>query len=93
MGYQSAATNTGNRSAATNTGDYSEAEVTLAHSVAAALGYSSKAKAGERGAIVCVYRSYDNELIHIRASKVGENGIEAGKWYTLDENGEFIDAK
>ena len=92
-GDQSAATNTGYRSAATNTGDQSAAEVTGAHSVAAALGYESKAKAGESCAIVCVYRNDDDELIHIRASKVGENGIEAGKWYTLDENGEFIEAK
>ena len=101
-GYQSAATNTGNYSAATNTGDrsaatntgyQSAAEVTGSHSVAAAFGYESKAKAGESGAIVCVYRNNDYELIHIRASKVGENGIEAGKWYTLNESGEFIEAE
>ena len=92
-GNQSAATNTGDRSAATNTGYQSAAEVTGSHAVAAAFGYESKAKAGESGAIVCVYRNDDYELIHIRASKVGDNGIEAGKWYTLDENGEFIEAK
>ena len=91
--YRSAATNTGDRSAATNTGDRSAAEVTGAHSVAAALGYESKAKAGESCAIVCVYRNDDDELIHIRASKVGENGIEAGKWYTLNESGEFVEAE
>ena len=76
-----------------NTGYRSAAEVTGAHSVAAALGYSSKAKAGESGAIVCVYRNDDYELIHIRASKVGDNGIEAGKWYTLNESGEFVEAE
>ena len=76
-----------------NTGYQSAAEVTGSHSVAAALGYESKAKAVEGCAIVCVYRNDDDELIHIRASKVGDNGIEAGKWYTLDENGEFIEAK
>ena len=92
-GDQSAATNTGDYSAATNTGDQSAAEVTGVNSIAAAFGYSSKAKAGESGAIVCVYRNCYYELIHIRASKVGDNGIEAGKWYTLDENGEFIEAK
>ena len=92
-GYRSAATNTGYQSAATNTGYQSAAEVTGAHSVAAALGYSSKAKAGESGAIVCVYRNDDYELVHIRASKVGDNGIETGKWYTLNESGEFIEAK
>ena len=92
-GHYSAATNTGYCSAATNTGHYSAAEVTGAHSIAAALGYESKAKAGKGCAIVCVYRNDDDELIHIRASKVGDNGIEAGKWYTLDKNGEFIEAK
>ena len=92
-GDSSAATNTGHYSAATNTGYQSAAEVTGSHSVAAALGYESKAKAVEGCAIVCVYRNDDDELIHIRASKVGDNGIEAGKWYTLDENGEFIEAK
>ena len=85
--------NTGHYSAATNTGHSSAVEVTGAHSVAAALGYESKAKAGESGAIVCVYRNDDDELIHIRASKVGENGIEAGKWYTLNESGEFVEAE
>ena len=92
-GDQSAATNTGYQSAATNTGYQSAAEVIGAHSIAAALGYSSKAKAGESGAIVCVYRNDDYELIHIRASKVGDNGIEAGKWYTLNESGEFVEAE
>ena len=83
--------NTGDYSAATNTGNYSAVEVTGADSVAAALGYSSKAKAGESGAIVCVYRNDDNELVHICASKVGDNGIEVGKWYTLNESGEFVE--
>ena len=92
-GNRSAATNTGYQSAATNTGNRSAAEVTGSHSVAAAFGYESKAKAGGSGAIVCVYRDDDNELVHIRASKVGENGIEAGKWYTLNESGEFIEAE
>ena len=92
-GDQSAATNTGDQSAATNTGYWSAAEVTGAHSIAAAFGYESKAKAGESGAIVCVYRNNYNELVHIRASKVGENGIEAGKWYTLDESGEFVETE
>ena len=92
-GNYSAATNTGDNSAATNTGNRSAAEVTGAHSIAAALGYSSKAKAVKTSAIVCVYRNDDYELIHIRASKVGENGIEAGKWYTLNESGEFIEAE
>ena len=90
-GYQSVATNTGNRSAATNTGYQSVAEVSGEHSIAASLGEKSKARAGVNGAIVCVYRNDDGELIHIRASKVGENGIKPDTWYTLDENGDFVE--
>ncbi|MCK8930856.1 hypothetical protein MY763_09205 [Haemophilus influenzae] len=99
-GYQSAATNTGDRSAATNTGyqsaatntgDRSAAEVSSKQSIAVALGWQSKAKASIDGAIVCVYRNDDGELIHIKASKVGENNIKADTWYTLDEIGEFVE--
>ncbi|MCK8887269.1 hypothetical protein MY688_02680 [Haemophilus influenzae] len=92
-GDQSAATNTGYRSAATNTGDQSVAEVSGKQSIAVALGWQSKAKASIDGAIVCVYRNHDGELIHIKASKVGENNIKADTWYTLDEIGEFVEVK
>ncbi|EJB3427601.1 hypothetical protein MT506_004378 [Salmonella enterica] len=86
----SAATNTGNRSAATNTGDWSAAEVSGSQSVAAAFGIEGKARASEGGAIVLCYRDEDGELIHIRASKVGENGIMPNTWYQLNEDGEFV---
>ena len=92
-GYQSAATNTGNRSAATNTGDWSAAEVSGCGSVAIAIGWNSKSKADNDGAIVCVYRDCNGNLMHIKASKVGENGIKANTWYTLDANGEFIEVE
>ncbi|WP_112075840.1 DUF7666 domain-containing protein, partial [Haemophilus influenzae] len=89
-GDQSVATNTGDQSAATNAGDQSVAEVSGKQSIAVALGWQSKAKASINGAIVCVYRNHDGELIHIKASKVGENNIKADTWYTLDEIGEFV---
>ncbi|EDX9835706.1 hypothetical protein GR996_004926, partial [Salmonella enterica] len=101
-GDQSAATNTGNRSAATNTGDWSAAtntgnrsaaEVSGSQSVAASLGIEGKAMASEGGAIVLCYRDEDGELIHIRASKVGENGIMPDTWYQLDEDGEFVECE
>ena len=90
-GDQSAATNTGDWSAATNTGYQSAAEVSGEHSIAASLGGKSKARAGVNGAIVCVYRNDDGELIHIRASKVGENGIKPDTWYALNKDGEFVE--
>ncbi|MCW6540498.1 DUF7666 domain-containing protein [Yersinia ruckeri] len=88
-GHRSAATNTGDQSAATNTGDQSAAEVSGSQSVAASFGESGKAKASESGAIVLCYRNNDGELIHIRASKIGENGIKPDVWYSLNKDGEF----
>ncbi|EGN5651375.1 hypothetical protein ISI51_003167 [Salmonella enterica] len=92
-GYRSAATNTGYQSAATNTGDLSAAEVSGSQSVAASLGIEGKARASEGGAIVLCYRDEDGELIHIRASKVGENGIMPDIWYQLNEDGEFVECE
>ncbi|EAA5370078.1 hypothetical protein CSO87_001193, partial [Salmonella enterica subsp. arizonae] len=92
-GNQSAATNTGYQSAATNTGYRSAAEVSGSQSVAASLGIEGKARASEGGAIVLCYRDEDGELIHIRASKVGENGIMPDTWYQLDEDGEFVECE
>ncbi|ELX7445156.1 hypothetical protein SKO04_001160 [Salmonella enterica] len=84
---------TGYRSAATNTGDLSAAEVSGSQSVAASLGIEGKARASEGGAIVLCYRDEDGELIHIRASKVGENGIMPDIWYQLNEDGEFVECE
>ncbi|MBQ4994928.1 hypothetical protein JKP86_04840 [Salmonella enterica subsp. diarizonae serovar 61:l,v:1,5,7] len=92
-GNRSAATNTGNWSAATNTGDWSAAEVSGSQSVAAALGIEGKARASEGGAIVLCYRDKNGELIHIRASKVGDNDIMPNTWYQLNEDGEFVECE
>ncbi|PXM93417.1 DUF7666 domain-containing protein [Salmonella enterica] len=92
-GYQSAATNTGDQSAATNTGYQSAAEVSGSQSVAASLGIKGKSRASEGGAIVLCYRDKNGELIHIRASKVGENGIMPNTWYQLNEDGEFVECE
>ncbi|ECD8134100.1 hypothetical protein FK292_01635 [Salmonella enterica] len=92
-GNRSAATNTGDQSAATNTGNWSAAEVSGSQSVAAAFGIEGKARASEGAAIVLCYRDEDGELIHIRASKVGENGIMPDTWYQLDEDGEFVECE
>ena len=56
------------------------------------MGYKNKARAPEGSAIVLAYRSKDGEIIHIRASKVGENGVKANTWYQLSEDGEFVEA-
>jgi len=85
---------TGDQSAATNTGNWSAAEVTGAESVAASLGIQGRARAAAGGAIVLCYRDEnDGHMIHIRASKVGENGINPDVWYSLSAGGEFVEVE
>ncbi|MFK0875517.1 hypothetical protein ACIUW1_11785 [Pseudomonas aeruginosa] len=90
-GYQSAASNTGNQSAASNTGYQSAAEVSGKESVAASLGIEGRARASAGSAIVLCHRDDEGRLIHIRASKVGENGVEPDTWYQLSAEGEFVE--
>ncbi|MCV6226447.1 hypothetical protein OFL28_11045 [Pseudomonas aeruginosa] len=90
-GYQSAASNTGYQSAASNTGNYSAAEVSGKESVAASLGIEGRARASAGSAIVLCHRDVEGRLIHIRASKVGENGVEPDTWYQLNAEGEFVE--
>ena len=90
-GKESEVATTGYRANAATTGEWANAATTGEHAVAAALGIEGKAKAGISGAIVLCYRNDEGHLIHIRASKVGENGIKPDAWYSLDENGEFIE--
>ncbi|HGQ7806897.1 TPA: hypothetical protein ACL1ZF_004932 [Pseudomonas aeruginosa] len=90
-GNYSAASNTGNRSAASNTGYQSAAEVSGKESVAASLGIEGRARASAGSAIVLCHRDGEGRLIHIRASKVGENGVEPDTWYQLNAEGEFVE--
>ncbi len=90
-GDYSAASNTGYRSAASNTGYRSAAEVSGKESVAASLGIEGRARASAGSAIVLCHRDDEGRLIHIRASKVGENGVEPDTWYQLNADGEFVE--
>ncbi|CRP67218.1 hypothetical protein PAERUG_E7_London_9_VIM_2_02_13_04162 [Pseudomonas aeruginosa] len=85
------ASNTGYQSAASNTGNYSAAEVSGKESVAASLGIEGRARASAGSAIVLCHRDDEGRLIHIRASKVGENGVEPDTWYQLSAEGEFVE--
>jgi hypothetical protein len=93
-GYGSASSATGDQSASLTTGSYSKSEVLKpdSHSVAIGVGYKNKAKAAKGCALVLCYRDSKNRVVHIRASKVGENGIKADTWYALDASGEFVEA-
>ena len=86
-----AASSTGYGGAASSTGYGGAASSTGKHAVAMACGYEGRAMAGETGAIVLAHRNDDGVLVHIRASKVGENGIKAGAWYQLNVDGQFVE--
>ncbi|ESX78501.1 hypothetical protein X757_09210 [Mesorhizobium sp. LSHC414A00] len=100
-GYRAHAASTGNGAHAASTGDYAHAASTgdYAHAastgngaIAAALGAKSTAAAVAGGGIVLA--AYDEsvwpyKLVALRASLVGQNGIEAGKSYRLTIDGEF----
>jgi len=88
-GYYGAAFSTGDYGAASATGLRGAASATGKHAVALSCGAGSKAMAGKTGAIVLVYRNAEGKIVHIKASKVGENGIKPNVWYTLDEQGNF----
>ena len=91
-GYQGAASATGVRSAASATGYQGAASATGIGSVAMAIGLASKAKAGDDGAIVCVFRDNEYNLVHIRAAKIGgPEGIKPDVYYTLDASGNFVE--
>ena len=63
-------------------------------SVAASFGIQGRARAATGGALVLCYRDEnDGRLIHIRASKVGENGIKPDAWYSLNASGEFVEVE
>jgi hypothetical protein len=88
-GYRGAASATGYQGAASATGDQGAASATGEASVALATGRHGCAQAAEGCAIVLVFRDENGNIVHIRSSKVGENGIKAGTLYTLDEKGDF----
>ncbi|MGO9432656.1 DUF7666 domain-containing protein [Rhodoblastus sp.] len=91
-GYSGAASATGYSGAASATGDSGAASATGKHSVAMAVGVYARAMAGETSCICLAHRDPETDvIIAIRASKVGENGVKAGVWYSLNAAGEFIE--
>ena len=87
------AATTGNWANAATTGNCANAATTGEHAVAAAFGIEAKAKASAGGAIVLVHRNHRGDLLQIRTSKVGENGIKPDVFYTLSAAGEFVEVE
>jgi hypothetical protein len=61
-----------------------------------ACGIQGKAKASAGSAIVLCYRDIEaigddyGRILHIRAAIAGQDGIDAGIWYQLNVDGEFV---
>ena len=75
------------------TGYQSASSATGKNSVAMNIGIAGKAKGGLDAAIVLCNHDENGNIRHIRASKVGENGIKPDCWYCLDDNCEFMEVK
>jgi hypothetical protein len=89
----SASSATGYQSASSATGYQSASSATGLGAVALNTGLFGKARAAEGGAICLCSHDDDGNLLHIRASKVGENGIKPDVFYTLDLAGEFVEVQ
>ena len=94
-GYRSASSATGDSSASLTIGFFNTSEVTKANSnsVAIGIGYANKARAAAGCAIVLAHRDDKGCIVNIRASKVGENGVEPDIWYILTADGKFSEVK
>ena len=90
-GESGAASATGESGAASATGWRGAASATGKNSVAMAAGYEGRAMAGKTGAICLVCRNDTGAILAIRASKVGENGVKPGVWYSLNSSSEFVE--
>ena len=87
------AATTGYKANAATTGDWANAATTGEGAIAASLGINAKAQASAGGAIVLAGRDNTGRLLHVFASKVGENGIKPDVWYALNESGKPVEAE
>jgi len=85
-----AASGTYSRQAAS--GNYSRQAASGCKSIAMIAGADGKIKIGKEGAMALTW--WDKEVRpRISVGYEGENGIKADTWYTLDDNGNFIECE
>ena len=82
------AATTGYRANAATTGNWANAATTGKQAIACCLGLESTASAGEDGAIVLTY--FDGKRPRLVVGYVGEDGIDPGVTYKLDDNHRFV---
>jgi hypothetical protein len=89
-GYSGTATASGYRGTATASGDSGTATASGDGGTATASGYSGTATAGRNGVIVLAW--HDGVRKRLVVGYVGEDGIEPGRAYQLDDSGKIVEA-
>lgn len=95
-GWSGAASATGGSGAAAlTTGQYAKASAIddAVQSIAIGAGYMNQAKAAAGNWIVLANRNEDGEIRHLKTAQAGfTDGVKPNTWYSLNENGEFVEA-
>jgi hypothetical protein len=92
-GYSSQLAASGNYSQLAASGYSSQLAASGNSSIVIAAATDCKAKAGALGTIVLTRWVESEKRYRISVAYVGENGIKADAWYSLDGDGQFVEAK
>ena len=82
----------GTRGAATASGDQGAATASGTRGAATASGYEGKARGIDGNALFLVHRDDCYKITKVWAGIVGENGVKADTWYSLNASGEIEEA-
>ena len=92
-GEQGAASATGKLGAAIATGKLGAASATGEQGAAIATGKLARGQGATGNALFLVFRDYDYNIVHAKAAIVGRDGIKPNVFYTLNENGDFVEVQ
>ena len=92
-GYSSQLASSGDYSQLASSGDYSRLASSGESSIIACSGINSKVKGGKNCALSLSRWVEHEKRYRITVAYVGENGIKQDTWYTLDDDGNFVECE